>query len=211
MKQLIIVLAISLMLPALLGQALHTRERYVLHPGDVLELNYSLSPQYNQAVTLEPDGHASLNIAGDLKLAGLTMAQAKELIVNGVSSRLKDPDLNLVLKEFQKPYVVVGGQVQSPGKIELRQDMTAMQALLLAGGAKPSAKATKIVLYRKINEEMGEVRTINLNKITKTNQLERDMRLEPGDMLLVPDNKVETFSRYMKAVNFGTFLSPTSF
>ena len=37
------------------------------------------------------------------------------------------------------------------------------------------------------------------------------MRLQPGDMLLVPTNRVETFSRYMRAVNFGTFMSPTSF
>jgi len=205
------ILVACVILPLLQAQQLHVHERYVLHPGDVVELNYSLSPQYNQVVTLEPDGHASLKIAGDLKLSGLTMEQATDLILKSVSVRLRDPELTLVLKEFQKPYVVVGGEVVAPGKIELRQDMTAMQAILLAGGVKETAKATKIVLFRHINEEMGEVHILNLDKITKTKQLEQDMQLEPGDMLLVPTNRVETFTRYMKAANFGTFLSPTSF
>ena len=107
------------------------------------KLEYRLSPQLNQTVTLQPDGHASLRVAGDLLLSGLTMEQARSAILAKVSTRLNNPELNLVLKDFQKPFVVVGGEVLLPGKIDLRQDMTAMQALILAGGAKPTAKATR--------------------------------------------------------------------
>ncbi len=177
----------------------------------MIELQYRLTPELNQTVTLEPDGYASLNIAGGMRLAGLTMDEAKEAILKKVSERLNQPELNLILKDFQKPYVVVGGEVQTPGRIELRQDMTAIQALILAGGAKQSGRATKIVLFRHINEDMGEVHILNLDKLGKTKDLERDMVLQPGDMLLVNPNRVETFSRYMKALNFGTYINPTAF
>jgi polysaccharide biosynthesis/export protein len=103
---------------------------------------------------------------------------------------------------------VVGGDVQQPGKIELRQSMTAMQAVLLAGGFKPSARDTRIVVFRHIDSNMGEVRVLNLHKIDNVKQLERDMALQAGDMILVPSNRVATFSRYMDAAHFSTWMSP---
>lgn len=191
--------------------AVNPTKRYTLHPGDVVELIYRLSPEFNQTVTLEPDGDVSLNVGGDVKLSGLTLEEARGAIISAASARLNDPELNLVLKDFQKPFVVVGGEVENPGKIELRDDMTAMQAILLAGGPKQTAKATQIVLYRPINGVIGEVHVLKLGMIPDAKHLEQDMVLRPGDMLLVPANKVETFSRYMRAANFGTYVNPTAF
>jgi polysaccharide export outer membrane protein len=112
-----------------------------------------------------------------------------------------------VLKDFQHPYVVVGGEVQQPGKIDFRQNLTAMQAVILAGGFKGSAKDTRIVVFRHINSEMGEVKVLNLHKMQSTKDLERDMALQAGDMILVPPNKVATFSRYMEATHFSAAVS----
>jgi polysaccharide export outer membrane protein len=190
---------------------LHERPRYILHAGDVVELDYRLTPEFNQTVTLEPDGHASLDIAGDVLLGGLTLEQAKHLILDRVSDRLNDPQLNVVLKGFQQPYVVVGGEVQKPGKIEMREDMTAMQALLLAGGPKSSAGTNKVLLFRHLNQDYGEVRVLNLSNMKKTSDLERDMRLEPGDMIFVTTSRFDKFTRIMKTANFGLFVNPTDF
>jgi protein involved in polysaccharide export with SLBB domain len=105
---------------------------------------------------------------------------------------------------------VVGGEVQQPGKIELRQNMTAMQAVVLAGGFKSTARDTRIVVFRHIDSEKGEVRVLNLHNIQDTKSLERDMALQAGDMILIPPNRVATFSRYMEAAHFSTFMSPTN-
>jgi polysaccharide export outer membrane protein len=190
---------------------LHARPRYILHAGDVIELDYRLSPEFNQTVTLEPDGHASLNIAGDVLLGGLTLAEAKSRILELVSVQLNEPQLNIVLKDFQKPYVVVGGEVETPGRIEMREDMTAMQALLLAGGPKSSAGTNKILLFRHINKDDGEVKVLNLSKMKGTSDLERDIQLEPGDMMFVTNSRFDKFTKIMKAANFGLFLNPADF
>jgi polysaccharide export outer membrane protein len=190
------------------GQTLQQRPRYTLHPGDTVDLNLRFTPEYNQTLIVQPDGFITVSLIGDVQVSGLTLAKAHDLLVEKLSARLNAPELNLVLKDFQHPYVVVGGEVNTPGKIELRQSMTAMQAVVLAGGFKPTAKDTRIVVFRHIDSHMGEVKVVNLHKIQNDKELERDMELQPGDMILVPQNRIATFSRYMEATHFSTFMSP---
>lgn len=184
---------------------LHEHSQYRLHPGDTLSLDYRISPELNQTATIGPDGFVDLSVAGTVKLAGLTLQQAHDLIVDRDSARLKAPELNLQLKDFQHPYVMVAGQVLTPGKIEMREDMTALQAIMLAGGFKDSARETKIVLFRRIsgNSGMAEVTQLNLHRIHKTKQLEQDMSLEPGDILYIPENMATQFSKFMRIPNFS--------
>lgn len=185
--------------------SLHPRERYRLHSGDTLVLDYRLSPELNQTVTVGPDGFVDLNVAGGVKLAGMTMSEARELILKLDSTRLNAPELNLELKDFQHPYVVVAGQVLNPNRIEMREDMTAIQAVMLAGGFKDSAKETKIVVFRRLNSktDMAEVRVLNLHRIKKTSQLEQDLPLEAGDIIYVPENLATQFGKIMRIPNFS--------
>jgi polysaccharide export outer membrane protein len=190
------------------AQELRQRPRYTLRPGDVVELQYRYTPEINQTVTVLPDGYVNLNLIGNLKVGDLTVEQTHDLIVQKAQARLNDPDLNLILREFQRPYIVVAGEVTTPGKIDLRETTTAMQAILLAGGFKESAHSNQVLLFRKINSDTAEVKILKLTNIHKTAQLEHDAQLEAGDMLLVPRNKLENVSRYMKLFNIGAYINP---
>lgn len=190
------------------AQTLQQRPHYTLHPGDTLDLSLRFTPEYNQSLTVQPDGFINVNLVGEVKVGGLTLDEAHDALVQKLSVPLNKPELNLVLKDFQHPYVVVGGDVAVPGKIELRQDMTAMQAVLLAGGFKPSARDSRIVVFRHIDSGNGEVKILNLHKIENTKDLEHDMALQSGDMILVPQNRLATFSRYMDALHFQTYMNP---
>ena len=190
------------------AQTLQQRPRYTLHPGDTLDLNLRFTPEYNQTLTIQPDGFINVNLVGEVKVGGLTLDEAHDALVQKLSVPLNKPELNLVLKDFQHPYVVVGGDVVQPGKIELRQDMTAMQAVLLAGGFKATARDSRIVVFRHIDSGKGEVKILNLHKIENSKDLEHDMALQAGDMILVPQNRLATFSRYMDSLHFQTYMSP---
>lgn len=190
---------------------LRHRPRYTLRAGDVLELQYRYTPEFNQTVTVLPDGYVNLNIVGDVRISDLTVAQAHDLIVQKAQERLNDPELNLVLKQFQQPYVVVAGEVGKPGKIDLRENTTAMQAVLLSGGFLPSAQTGQILLFRKINGDTAEIKVLNLTKLRKASDLERDIQLESGDMLFVPRDKLEKISRYIKILNIGMYFNPLQY
>jgi polysaccharide biosynthesis/export protein len=187
---------------------LRQRNVYTLHVGDVISLTYRLTPEFNETVTVQPDGCVNLQIVGNVKVSGLTLDQVHSKIVGLASNQLNHPELALTLKQFEQPYVVVAGEVDKPGKIELHDDTTALQAVMLAGGFKDSARDTQVILFRHINSDTAEVHRLNLHDIKKQSQLERDTELEPGDMLLVTRNKMEHLSRFMKASNLGVYFNP---
>jgi len=183
-------------------------ERYVLHPGDVLDIQYRYTPEFNQTITVQPDGYVSLEIGGDVKVAGRNLEQVRTLILSKAKTRLASPELTVVLKEFQKPYVVVSGEVVQPGKFELRETLTAIQAVLLAGGFKDSAKSSQIIVFRKLNAETAELKTLNFKSLKRTGDLGNDLTLEPGDMILVPRNRISKIERYVRLASLAAFLNP---
>jgi polysaccharide export outer membrane protein len=185
-----------------------TEERYRLQPGDVLEVQFRYSPEFNQTVTVQPDGYISLEIGGDLKVAGLTVEQTREAILKRASARLQDPVATIVLKEFQKPYFVVSGEVNTPGKIEMRERVTALQAIMLAGGMKEGANSGQVVVFRGINSDIAEVKLLNLKSIHRTADLENDLTLKPGDMVFVPRDKISKIERFMRLASVAAFIAP---
>jgi len=183
-------------------------ERYVLHPGDVLDIQYRYTPEFNQTLTVQPDGFISLEIGGDVKVSGRNLEQVRNVILTKARTRLASPELIVVLKEFQKPYVVVSGEVVQPGKLEMREKLTAVQAVLLAGGFKDSAKSSQILIFRKLNADMAEVKSLNFKTLKRTSDLENDLTLEPGDMILVPRNRISKIERFVRIASMATFLNP---
>jgi polysaccharide export outer membrane protein len=184
------------------------QERYELRPGDTLELQYRLTSDLNQTVIIQPDGYVSLNVAGEVRVGGHTIPEARDLIVSAEENKLNKPELNLILKEFTRPSVVVAGEVFKPGQIELKQPTTALGAVLMAGGFTESAQSGQVLVFRRVNEEMAEVTKLNLTNIRKTVDLERDLRLQSGDMIYVPRDKIAKIERYVRIINTGVYFNP---
>lgn len=185
-----------------------TENRYRLQPGDVLEVQYRYTPEFNQTVTVQPDGYVSLEIGGDLKVAGFTIEETRQAILRQANKRLHDPIATIVLKEFQKPYFVVSGEVTQPGKIEMRERVTALQGIMLAGGMKESAKSSRVVIFRQINSDMAEVKVLNLKDIRRTSDLENDLTLQAGDIVYVPRDKLSKVERFMRLVSVAALITP---
>ena len=181
--------------------------RYHLQPSDILDLHYRYSPEFDQTITVQPDGFVTLQLVGDLKLQGLTVDQAKTAILARASERLKDPEITLVLKEFEKPYFVVGGEVTTPGKFEMRGQVNAMQAIAMAGGFKaPSAKHSQVILFRRVGPDLARTEILDLKAaMSPTGASEPLTDLRPGDMLIVPQNRISKIERLVKIANIGAY------
>lgn len=185
-----------------------TEERYTLHAGDVLDVQFRYTPEFNQTVTVQPDGYISLEVGGDLKVGGRTLQQVRTLILAKARERLESPEVIVVLKEFQKPYIVVAGEVNQPGKIELREKLTAIQAVLLAGGFKETAKSSQILVFRRLNADTAEVKVLNFKTLKRTSDLENDLTLQAGDMIMVPRNRLTKIERYIRYASMAAFFAP---
>jgi polysaccharide biosynthesis/export protein len=167
-----------------------------------------LSPEFNQSLTIQPDGYVTLRAVGDVHVAGETVPQLNETIRTAYGKVLNDPIISILLKDFEKPYFTVDGQVGKPGKYDLRGGMTVTQALAVAGGTLASAKHSQVLLFRRAGDGWVEARILNVKKMMKEGNLNEDMQIRPGDMVFVPKNVLSKIDRYMPTTNIGTYMQP---
>jgi len=194
------------------GAGLHKREwRYRIHASDLLELNFLLTPEYNQTVTVQPDGYVTLRDVGDLRAAGSTLLELTESVKAAYSKILHDPVLTIDPKDFEKPYFVVGGQVGKPGKFAWRSDVTLTQAIALAGGFTEASKHSQVLLFRRVSNEWSEAKIINVKKMLNSRNLQEDPELQPGDMLFVPKNALSKIKPFLPNTSAGIYSSPAMF
>ena len=182
--------------------------RYTLQAGDSFDLTFDLSPEFNQSLTVQPDGFVSLRGVGDVHVAGQTVPQLTETLRTSYAKVLNDPIISVFLKDFEKPYFTVDGQVGRPGKYDLRGETTVTQALAVAGGVSPSAKHSEVLLFRHVSDEWVEARILNVKKMMKEGNLKEDVYLHPGDMVFVPKNAYSKIQQYIPSANLGTYLHP---
>ena len=169
---------------------------YRISRSDVLSLSFPLSPEMNQTVTVQPDGFISLEVAGEIRIEGLTTPEVVNAVKKAYENTLHDPIVDVDLIDFQKPMFTVTGQVGKPGQYELRSDVTVSQALAVAGGLAPTAK-TQVFLYRAVSSNWAEVRELKLRDFLRGKNVSEDVHLRPGDMIFVPESKITKFRKYV--------------
>ena len=111
----------------------HRNRRYQLHSADVLELNFPFTPEFNQTVTVQPDGYITLRSVEGIRVEGQTLPEVTNSLQTAYAKILHEPVINVELKDFEKPYFIVGGEVGHPGKFDLRGETRATEAVAIAG------------------------------------------------------------------------------
>lgn len=177
--------------------------RYEIRPGDIFDVGFEYTPEYNQTVTVQPDGYVSLRNAGDIYVVGKTVPQVTDGIRDAYTKVLNHPVVSVVLKDFEKPYFIADGQVGHPGKYELRDDTTLVQAIAMAGGFLPSAKHSQVVLYRRVSDEWTQAKLVDVKKMESQHNLSEDLHLQPGDMLFIPKNRISKLMPFIPTANLS--------
>jgi polysaccharide export outer membrane protein len=194
-------------LPVPAGQA-GAADYYTVHPGDVVSVTFRFTPEFNDEVTVGPDGRAVLKATGDITLAGRTLPEIQQEIARDSSDKLVNPEVSVSLKDFERPVVVVAGEVQTPGKFELRKPTTTLQAILMAGGPKEDSAMGHVYLFRRINSETSEVHVLQLGRYDANVRKQNDLILQPGDMILVKRDTLEKIGRFIKTFNLSVYFNP---
>ncbi len=162
--------------------------RYAITAGDIFDVNFEFSPELNQTIAVQPDGFVTLREVGEVYVEGKTIGEVTEAIRAKYSTILQDPSISIVLRDFDKPYFVVGGEVKSPGKFELRGTITVAQAIALAGGFTDAAKHSHVLVFHRQTDAGLGVKTLNVKRMINDADLAEDIDLHPGDMVYVPQN-----------------------
>jgi polysaccharide biosynthesis/export protein len=180
--------------------------RYKLEAGDSFDLSFELNPEFNQTVSVQPDGYISLRGVGDVMVKGQTVPEVTETIRKVYGTILSNPLVSVVLKDFEKPYFIADGQVGHPGKYDLRGDVSLTQAVAMAGGFLDSAKHSQVLLFRRAKQGWYSAETFDVKKMEKKGSLKEDPTLHAGDMLFVPKNTFSKFKMFIPGTSMGAFV-----
>ena len=194
--------------PALTGER---RPLYRLRKSDVLEVSFTFAPEFNQTVTVQPDGFIALKGLDELYAEGATLAEVRATIAAAYAATLHDPEITVVLKDFDKPYFIAGGEVTRPGKYELRGDTTVTEAVAIAGGLNGQAKHSQVVVFRRVTNELVETHVLNLKRMLNSRNVAEDIHLRPGDLVYVPQNTISKIRRYLPSPNLSMYWNPSQF
>ena len=182
--------------------------RYKIRAGDQFDVVFDLSPEFNQTVTVQPDGFVALRGVGDVHVADQSVPELTETLKKSYGKILNEPIISVVLKDFEKPYFVADGQVGKPGKYDLRGNTTLVEAIAIAGGFTESSKHSQVLLFRRVDDQWMEAKIVDVKKMQKEGNLKEDPFLRSGDMLFVPKNTISKISKFIPTYNMGTYFKP---
>jgi len=184
---------------------------YRLTKSDTLEINFTFTPEFNQSLTVQPDGLIALKGAGTLHADGLTIPELQQAITRAYRAFLHDPEITVTLRDFEKPYFLASGEVSRPGKYELRGDLTVNEAVAIAGGFTQQAKHSQVVLFRRISLDVAEAHLLDVKKMLNSRDLREDWHLQPGDFVFVPQSRISKIRKYVPASAMNWYLNPLQF
>ncbi len=185
------------------GQLLTRDQPYKLQPSDVLEIEYTYTPEYNQTATVEPDGTVRLKLIGSVKVSALTLDQATTLITAKASVPLNKPQLMLTLKEYVRPHYTIYGEITKPGTYDIHGEVSVLQAIAICGGVKDSGKETQVLLVRKLDNDIASVKVINTKLLASAKGAGEDFPLRADDMLIVPKTRLGKIEPYVRVTSMG--------
>jgi polysaccharide export outer membrane protein len=169
------------------------REEYVIGKGDLLEISIwdleDIGKVTIKEVIVHPDGRIVFPFVGALEVSGLTIPRLTAKITEVLSRYIKNPQVAVILKKEKGKRVFIIGEVLKQGFYDVSLGSRLLEVLALSGGPTQRAGLNKVRLIRET-----KVIPINLDKIIRKGDMRKNVILEEGDVLFVPEKKATIFS-----------------
>jgi polysaccharide export outer membrane protein len=157
-----------------------------LGADDVVEVRVYGEPELSGVYQVGSEGDVTFPLCKRVTVAGLTAngaaAKIRECLAAGF---IKDPQVSVLVKEYNSKKVFVFGEVQKPGTFPYQDGMTIVQAVTIAGGFTKTAARNSTSVTRRVSGKETKMRVsvqdIALGKAP-------NLTLEPGDIVYVPES-----------------------
>jgi len=160
-------------------------EALILREGDALKITFPGSPNLDTTQTIRRDGKITLQLAGEITATGLTPSNLEKEIAKAYGTQLisKEVTVTVIASSIS---VFVTGAVLAPHKVLADHPITALEAIMEAGGpdyAKANLKDVRVIRY-----ENGRAHTyvLNLKLVMQGSQVD-PFYLQPSDIIYVPE------------------------
>jgi polysaccharide export outer membrane protein len=158
----------------------------VLREGDTVRITFTGAPTLNSVQRIRQDGRITLpENKGEFKAAGLTPPALEKELLQLYSPELQTKEVTVAVDASELP-IYVTGAVLRPGKISSDRPLTAVEAIMEAGG--PDFTKANLKKVRVIRTENGrtEHHILNLKDVLKGDANDQ-FKLKPADIVYVPE------------------------
>lgn len=164
--------------------------KYVIGPGDALQISVWHNAELSTAVPVRPDGRISTPLVNDVVAAGRTPEELGHDIEERLKKFVADPSVTVIVSSFIGPYnqqVRIIGEAVTPKAIPYSAHMTVLDAMIAAGGLTPFASGNRTKLVRRIDgKEVNS--TVRVSDLLKDGDLSANTDLRPGDIIIIPQS-----------------------
>ena len=174
------------------SENLATPRNYKLGPGDEVIIDIFGANQTTLRSVISPEGSINVDILGPVYLNGMSIEEAntylkKKLasIYAGIKRDGESSDIRLSLGQIRSIQINVMGDVTYPGTYNLSSFSTVFHALYSAGGIKEPGSLRNII----VNRNGRNIATVDVYDFLMNGNRSGDIRLEEGDVILVPSYK----------------------
>ena len=164
--------------------------KYVIGPGDMLQVSVWHTPELSTSVPVRPDGRISTPLVTDVVAAGKTSEQLGHDIEAQLKKYVADPIVTVMVSNFVGPYnqqVRIVGEASTPKALPYLAHMTVLDAMIAAGGLTPYASGNRAKLVRRIGGKETET-TLRISDLLKDGDLSANTELQPGDIIIIPQS-----------------------
>ena len=173
-----------------------TSSAVALRPGDEVELKFYYTPELDITQTVRPDGKISLQLIGEIDVQGKSPSQLREELLKLYVPHLKKPEIAVVVRSLLNRRVYVGGQVISPGVVEIPAEVDVLQAIMQAGGFMlPEAEVKNVIVIRHKGVQRYAY-SVNLGGALK-GEATQSFYLQPQDIVYVPRTKITRLDQWV--------------
>ncbi|UPT75203.1 MAG: polysaccharide export protein [Elusimicrobiota bacterium] len=174
---------------AALQQVVKSKSDYRISAADLISVTVYQDAEMSRKVRVNANGTVSLPLVGEVKVGGMTLIDAQAAIETRLGKYLVRPQVSLFIEDYGNKTIFVMGEVAKPGSypVPTESRMTVLEAISTAGGFTPIAAQDRARVLRNVNGQ-SVTYTINTRAITQEGQKEKDMILEPNDIVYVPQS-----------------------
>jgi len=173
-----------------------TPPRVALVPGDVIEVKFFYTPELNESQTVRPDGKITLQLIGEIKVEGKIPAELRDELLKLYAPHLKNPEVAVIIRSFYNRRVFVGGEVMTPGIVQMPGTLSVLEAIMQAGGFDMREAELKnvVVIRHKDGQRYGY--SVNLKSALAGDETEQFF-LEPKDIVYVPRTEIAKLGQWI--------------
>lgn len=162
---------------------------YRMGPPDVIKISsYRVREIDSHTETISPDGRINLPLLGPIQVAGRTVDEVREELIELAQFYYEDADVNVQIVRYASKRFFVFGQVSAPGAYFFNGSNTVLNTLAQAQPTHLADPSRILVLRPNPDGEMVARMTIDLDQMVRTGDTSLNAMLQDGDILFVPPN-----------------------